>query len=127
MSGVYLHVRQHSVAWTLGLMAWLKSPEATVAALPSPQHLYGGFQQLRGICDRLALHWVTNFRNGLIWTFALPLSALLHKAFSTAWPRCSNFLHTWQNGFSPAIGLQSMMLADNLVHSQTLVRVSIAF
>ena len=55
------------------------------------------------------------------------LLALLHKTFSTTLPYYSTFLPIGQNGFSPAIGLQSMMLADNLVHSQSLLRVGIAF
>ena len=41
MSGVYLHVGQHAFACALGLMAWLKSLEAMVAAFfPSSTPLW---------------------------------------------------------------------------------------
>ena len=128
MSGVYLHVRQHAFASAFGLMAWLKSLEAVIAAFPSPQHLYGGVQKLGGVGDRLALHWVPDFLNRLIGTFGVAaLLDLLHKTFSTALPCYPTFRPVGQNGFTPAIGLQSMVLADNLVHSQSLFRVGIAF
>ena len=81
---------------------------------------------MRG-CYLLALHRVPNLLNESIGPFGLvALLALLHKTFSTALPYHPIFLPTWQNGFSMTISLQNMMLADNLVHSQTLVRAGIA-
>ena len=75
----------------------------------------------------LALHRVLYLLNGSIGPFGLvALFALSHKTFSTALPCYPTFWPIGQDGFTPTIGLQSMMLADNLVHSQSLFRVGIA-
>ena len=121
---IYLHGWKRASSCTVSPVAWLIFLEAVVTSSRLLQHFDSGVEQLRRIRHLLPLHWVPDPFNRLIGHPGLvALLALLHKTFSTSLPYHPWFLTNWQNGFASTISLQSVMLADNFVHTQTFVRV----